>query len=261
MTSLDRIRRPERVNSAPVYDWDDLVKEDRVHRLLYTDPAVFDAEMTHIFGGTWVYLAHESQIPNRNDYITSKLGLRPLIVTRDDKDVIRALYNRCTHRGTTLCRWEKGNARWRELQGPPPRERLPEIEQTAHEHLLGLLAKGELRPLVTREVAFEEVHAEVACLGRVSFLVVARVVGVEVVHAYHAVPELAQACRQLRPDEPCCSGDQYLQQILREVSAMCPLRFVFHPVRPGGCGVLWRERRPVPRGLGAVAVPVGSMQE
>ena len=24
---------------------------------------------------------------------------------------MRALYNRCTHRGTTLCRWDKGNAR------------------------------------------------------------------------------------------------------------------------------------------------------
>ena len=39
-------------------------------------------------------------------------------------------------------------------------ERLPEIEQTAHAHLLGLLAEGKLRPLVTREVAFDEIpHA------------------------------------------------------------------------------------------------------
>ena len=53
-----------------------------MHRLIYTDPAVFDVEMTHIFGGTWVYLAHESQIPNANDFITGKLGLRPLIITR-----------------------------------------------------------------------------------------------------------------------------------------------------------------------------------
>ena len=85
------------------YDWDYLVQEDRVHESLYTDPAIFHAEMRYIFGGTWVYLAHESQIPNNNDYITAKLGLRPLIMTRDNEGVIRALYNRCTHRGTTLC--------------------------------------------------------------------------------------------------------------------------------------------------------------
>ena len=94
-----------------VYDWDYLVQEDRVHESLYTDSAIFDAEMRYIFGGTWVYLAHESQIPNNNDYVTARLGLRPLIITRDNEGVIRALYNRCTHRGTTLCRFEKGNKR------------------------------------------------------------------------------------------------------------------------------------------------------
>jgi phenylpropionate dioxygenase-like ring-hydroxylating dioxygenase large terminal subunit len=110
MTALDSVRASA-LRNAPLYDWDDLVQEDRVHRLLYTDPAIFDAEMTHIFGGTWVYLAHESQIPNHNDFVTATLGQRPLIVTRDDAGTIRALYNRCTHRGTTLCRWDKGNSR------------------------------------------------------------------------------------------------------------------------------------------------------
>jgi phenylpropionate dioxygenase-like ring-hydroxylating dioxygenase large terminal subunit len=101
--------RPQ--NPGTRYDWDELVQKDRVHHLLYTDPAIFDAEMRNVFGGTWVYLAHESQIPNPDDYITAKLGLRPLIMTRDNEGVIRALYNRCTHRGTTLCRFEKGNKR------------------------------------------------------------------------------------------------------------------------------------------------------
>ncbi|MEI7806311.1 MAG: Rieske 2Fe-2S domain-containing protein [Hyphomicrobiales bacterium] len=99
------------VHAAPRYDWDELVQEDRVHRLIYADPAIFAQEMTHIFGAVWVYLAHESQIPNNNDFITGKLGLRPLIITRDNDGKIRALYNRCTHRGTTLCRWEKGNSK------------------------------------------------------------------------------------------------------------------------------------------------------
>src|SRR5215213_8881111 len=111
MTMIERIDAPRLRNSAASYDWDELVQEDRVHHLLYTDPAIFDEEMRSIFGGTWVYLAHESQIPNPNDYITAKLGLRPLIMTRDEQGVIRALYNRCTHRGTTLCRFEKGNKR------------------------------------------------------------------------------------------------------------------------------------------------------
>src|SRR4051794_1452246 len=111
MTTQERISVPHRSNDAPQFDWDHLVQEHRVHRTIYTDPRIFDAEMTHIFGGTWVYLAHESQIPDLNDYITGRLGLRPLIITRSADGKLRALYNRCSHRGTTLCRWEKGNAR------------------------------------------------------------------------------------------------------------------------------------------------------
>jgi phenylpropionate dioxygenase-like ring-hydroxylating dioxygenase large terminal subunit len=89
----------------------ELVFEDRVHRSIYTDPAIFEMEMTRIFGAVWVYLAHESQIPANDDYVTARLGLRPLIVVRDSQGKIRALYNRCTHRGARICRQDKGSAR------------------------------------------------------------------------------------------------------------------------------------------------------
>jgi phenylpropionate dioxygenase-like ring-hydroxylating dioxygenase large terminal subunit len=111
MNTAERRHSSSNLSNAPHYDWDELVQEDRVHRHIYTEPAIFDAEMRHIFGGTWVYLAHESQVPNANDFITARLGLRPLVITRDDGGIIHALYNRCTHRGTTLCRFEKGNRR------------------------------------------------------------------------------------------------------------------------------------------------------
>ena len=63
MTTLERMQVPLGRSNAPLYDWDELVQEDRVHRLIYTDPAVFDAEMTHIFGGTWVYLGSRKPDP------------------------------------------------------------------------------------------------------------------------------------------------------------------------------------------------------
>src|SRR6266513_2687227 len=102
---------PRLADAHDLYDWDELVQEDRVHRLIYTDPAIFQAEMVNIFGAVWVYLGHESQIPNNDNYITVRLGLRPIILLRDSNGKIRALFNRCTHRGTTLCRKEKGSAR------------------------------------------------------------------------------------------------------------------------------------------------------
>ena len=76
MTALEKINAPPtRLGGTALYDWDELVQEDRVHRLIYTDPAIFEAEMTNIFGGTWTYLAHESEIPNDNDFITATLRL------------------------------------------------------------------------------------------------------------------------------------------------------------------------------------------
>lgn len=91
--------------------WSDLVQPDRVHRSVYTDPGVFDREQSNIFGGTWVYIAHESEIPNEHDFVTRHLGLRPIIVTRDGQGHVNVLLNRCRHRGATVCRVQEGSAR------------------------------------------------------------------------------------------------------------------------------------------------------
>lgn len=99
-------------DSRSAYDWDELVREDRVHRLLYTDPAIFELEMIKVFGGTWTFLAHESEIAEPNDFVMRRLGLRPLIVTRDRTGKINALLNRCSHRAATVCRLPSGSAKF-----------------------------------------------------------------------------------------------------------------------------------------------------
>ncbi len=105
------LRSIDGVASGPAWDYDKLVFEDRVHRILYTDPRIFDEEMTKIFGAVWVYLGHESQIPAPNDFVATRMGRRPLILVRDSEGVLRALYNRCTHRGSTVCREARGSAK------------------------------------------------------------------------------------------------------------------------------------------------------
>ncbi|MBK17883.1 MAG: (2Fe-2S)-binding protein [Rhodospirillaceae bacterium] len=111
MTPDDSFNRGIPAPFSSRFDFNDLIFEDRVHQSIYTDEAIFREEMRKIFGGVWVYLAHESQIPEKNDYVASKLGLRPIIVVRDLTGRIRALYNRCTHRGATVCRHTQGNAK------------------------------------------------------------------------------------------------------------------------------------------------------
>ncbi|GLB68312.1 aromatic ring-hydroxylating oxygenase subunit alpha [Arthrobacter mangrovi] len=91
--------------------WREYVREDRVHRSLYTDERVFNEEMVKVFGHTWVYLAHESQLPEPNSFVSTKLGLRPIIVTRDRRGGLHAVFNRCAHRAATVCREETGVAK------------------------------------------------------------------------------------------------------------------------------------------------------
>ncbi|CAN1539582.1 HcaE Phenylpropionate dioxygenase and related ring-hydroxylating dioxygenases, large terminal subunit [Sphingomonadaceae bacterium] len=88
----------------------ELVREDRVHTSLYTDPAIFEAEIERIFNTTWVWVAHDSELPNKNDWITTFVGRQPVIVNRDKAGVVRVMLNRCRHRGATICEAKKGNA-------------------------------------------------------------------------------------------------------------------------------------------------------
>src|SRR6266436_2152220 len=81
----------------------------RVSRDIFTDPQIFELEMKHIFEGNWIYLAHESQIPNKNDYFTTYMGRQPIFIARDRNGELNAFINACSHRGAMLCRFKRGN--------------------------------------------------------------------------------------------------------------------------------------------------------
>ncbi len=83
--------------------------EFKLHRSVFTDQALFDLEMKYIFEGNWVYLAHESQIPNNNDYYTTHIGRQPIIIARNRTGELNAMINACSHRGAQLCRYKRGN--------------------------------------------------------------------------------------------------------------------------------------------------------
>ena len=54
---------------------------------MFTDEELFELEMKHIYEGNWIYMAHESQIPNPGDYFTLHMGRTPVVITRD-KDAL-----------------------------------------------------------------------------------------------------------------------------------------------------------------------------
>ncbi len=81
----------------------------RVDRSIFTDPEIFELEMKHIFEGNWIYLAHESQLPNVNDYFTGYMGRTPIFIARNRQGELNAFVNACSHRGAMLCRHKRAN--------------------------------------------------------------------------------------------------------------------------------------------------------
>ena len=92
-------------------DFGRLVQPHRVHRRIYTDPQIFDLEMTRVFAASWCYVGHESEIPEPGDFRTTTLGLRPVLMTRGRDGAVNVLLNRCAHRGTVLAGEASGCAK------------------------------------------------------------------------------------------------------------------------------------------------------
>ena len=83
----------------------------RVHRSVFTNPAIFEQEMADIFGRTWLYLCHESQVADYGDYVSTKMGAQSVFVIRGGDNKIRCFYDVCSHRGSRLTRRTSGSAK------------------------------------------------------------------------------------------------------------------------------------------------------
>ena len=80
-----------------------------VHRKAWTDPHLYELEKRGIFGKSWLFLAHESQIPNRGDFVQAYMCETPVVVARGADGKVHANINSCTHRGLPVCRADRGN--------------------------------------------------------------------------------------------------------------------------------------------------------
>jgi PAH dioxygenase large subunit len=90
-------------------DWVD-VQRGLVSRDVFVSDEICRLEMTRIFDRTWVFLAHETEIPNAGDFVSRNMGQTPVVVVRDADGAVHALLNSCRHRGTKICRADSGNA-------------------------------------------------------------------------------------------------------------------------------------------------------
>src|SRR5581483_7205832 len=86
------------------------VQPGRVHRQIYTDPAIFELELERIFGAAWIYIGHESQIRNPGDFYCTRIGRKPVVMVRDTRGEVRVSHKQCARRGSLVVASEPGNA-------------------------------------------------------------------------------------------------------------------------------------------------------
>jgi len=103
--------------AAPI-DFGRYIRDDQdqgvfsVNREIYNTPELYDLEMEYIFEANWVFLCHESQLPDPNDYYTTFMGRQPVVVMRDKEGEIDAFINACSHKGSKVCLTRQGNAKF-----------------------------------------------------------------------------------------------------------------------------------------------------
>jgi len=96
----------------PLVDDDAAHHRFRVHRDTMTSPGIFAEELDRIFGHSWLYVGHESEVATPGDYVRRPVGGRPVFMVRGAKSGnVHVFHNTCTHRGAVVCRHKSGNAK------------------------------------------------------------------------------------------------------------------------------------------------------
>ncbi len=86
------------------------LKRGLISRRVYVDQEIYEQELEQVFARNWCFLAHEAQVPNPGDFVSSYIGEDPVLVVRDSRGKINAFLNTCRHRGMRVCRADHGNA-------------------------------------------------------------------------------------------------------------------------------------------------------
>jgi phenylpropionate dioxygenase-like ring-hydroxylating dioxygenase large terminal subunit len=81
-----------------------------VSREIFVSEDIYAEEQERLFARAWLYVGHESQIPNPGDYFVSSMGEESVLLCRDRKGLVHVFLNSCRHRGMKVCRYDEGNA-------------------------------------------------------------------------------------------------------------------------------------------------------
>src|SRR5689334_12330857 len=80
-----------------------------ISREVFVNEEIYQQELEQIFARTWLFVGHETLVPNPGDYFQSRMGEEAVILVRDRQGEMHVFLNTCRHRGMKVCRYDEGN--------------------------------------------------------------------------------------------------------------------------------------------------------
>ncbi|MBP2367864.1 aromatic ring-hydroxylating oxygenase subunit alpha [Pseudonocardia parietis] len=77
----------------------------------YTDPAVFAADLEHVWAAGWLFAGHTCELTRPGDYLAREVGRDRVLVVRGEDGALHAHHDVCAHRGSRLTSADRGNVR------------------------------------------------------------------------------------------------------------------------------------------------------
>src|SRR5216683_8449255 len=74
----------------------------------YVNPCVYDQERRAVFGDSWLVAGLMDDVSEPGSFLTTEIAGEPILVVRDNEEVLRAFYNVCRHRAAPLCTQHTG---------------------------------------------------------------------------------------------------------------------------------------------------------
>jgi phenylpropionate dioxygenase-like ring-hydroxylating dioxygenase large terminal subunit len=85
------------------------IERGLISRDVFVDETIYRDELERVFARAWLFVGHESQIPNPGDFFVSRMGEESVILCRDREHTVHVFLNTCRHRGMKVCRYDEGN--------------------------------------------------------------------------------------------------------------------------------------------------------
>ena len=81
----------------------------QISREIFVNEDIYAEEQERVFARSWLFVGHESQLPNPGDFFVSRMGEESVILCRDRAGAVHVFLNSCRHRGMKVCRYDDGN--------------------------------------------------------------------------------------------------------------------------------------------------------